>query len=60
MFDWIKKKIKLAKIGAIIFAIIFVLLIASTIFLLVKNAKLERELKDAIKNIDFLQNENVR
>ena len=45
MFNGIKKKIKLAKIWAIIFAVIFVSLIISNIYLLVEVSQLKELIK---------------
>jgi hypothetical protein len=45
MFNWIKKKIKLAKIWAIIFAVIFLGLIFSNIYLLVEVSHLKELIK---------------
>lgn len=45
MFNNIKKKIKLAKIWAIIFAVIFVILIISNIYLLVEVQNLKELIK---------------
>ncbi|GEM_PF-2596693 len=50
MFDNIKRKIKFAKISVIILSIIFILMIISNIYLLVKTNNLEKEVS-SFRNI---------
>lgn len=56
MFEKIKRKIKFAKIWIIIFLALFIFMLISNIFLIIKIFSLKEENKSFKKEIDWLKN----